>query len=605
MSGKFIKVKRVVVPMAALVLLRTQLMGCAALEKEQESDISSSTFVQVEVTDNTSSTSTPEEKAPVEKVEPLKWSPLYSLMSYSNIRNVAKEVLGIKALEGSVFIDLDGHQEMNNTLYNALRNEEFAKTQLENKEITDKLCEAVKKTFADIGDTENEQMAAFFNSFWELLPEENGKDSVEFNGSKALTRAQAMTLVMRAMTPVEKNNKPNENKLFTEAVGDSVYTDFSQYLDSKVYLNTQSGLNEKTFNADMTRAEYIWLCLSSVFTEAELNEIDISGVELSDCVASTSSDSSLDSAIANPSNGLPVELVNMLQKANALGIISSDTDWERSVTKTDAINLFVSTVKAYSEKFGYAIKQDTPKDDELLIAKAKASYQRLKDKVTINEEKYVSEYIRLANQGYDEPDIEAMILAEFAKRDEPIQVEKPEQPWTETVVSGTRYVNQNNVNSRTKAVAGSTVVKQYSLNDTVQIIAKTDTGYFKLADGTFIHGDYLSNSKVEKPTPTQSGTSGTTTQKEPQPYTGKIYPPEEGVTIIREETGVNTRYNEILPVYLVNTETGQYWYSPVYQGGTYYKTKEDAVRGRNALRIVDVLPSTHKDTISFEGIDVH
>lgn len=235
-----------------ILALTAQLVGCNANNQEEISSSSAETSSTSEV--QSSSTSTPEEKAPVEKVEPLKWSPLYSLMSYSDIRNVAKEALGIKALEGSVFIDLDGHQEMNNTLYNALRNEEFAKTQLENKEITDKLCEAVKKTFADIGDTENEQMAAFFNSFWELLPEENGKDSVEFNGSKALTRAQAMTLVMRAMTAVEKNNKPNENKLFTEAVGDSVYTDFAQYLDSKAYLNTQSGLNEKSFNADMTRA---------------------------------------------------------------------------------------------------------------------------------------------------------------------------------------------------------------------------------------------------------------------------------------------------------------------------------------------------------------
>lgn len=496
MSGKFIKVKRVVVPMAALVLLSTQLMGCAALEKEQESDVSSSTFVQVEVTDNTSSTSTSEEKAPVEKVEPLKWSPLYSLMSYSDIRNVAKEALGIKALNGSVFIDLDGHQEMNNTLYNALRNEEFAKTQLENKKITDKLCEAVKKTFADIGDTENEQMAAFFNSFWELLPEENGKDSVEFNGSKALTRAQAMTLVMRAMTAVEKNNKPNENKLFTEAVGDSVYTDFAQYLDSKAYLNTQSGLNEKTFNADMTRAEYIWLCLSSVFAESELNEIDISGVELSDCVASTSSDSSLDSAIANPSNGLPVELVNMLQKANALGIISSDTDWERSVTKTDAINLFISTVKAYSEKFGYAIKQDTPKDDELLIAKAKVSYERNKDKVTINEEKYVSEYIRLANQGYDEPDIEGFILDEFGKRPEPVQ----------------------SSSSTTKPVEKPT---------------------------------------QSKPTQSSSSSSQTVT---PIKYTGELKKPGEEVQIIGErEFGVNIRNREVSG-YLVKTDGGTFWF---------------------------------------------
>ena len=535
MSGKFIKVKRVVVPMAALVLLSTQLMGCAALEKEQESDISSSTFVQVEVTDNTSSTSTPEEKPPVEKVEPLKWSPLYSLMSYSNIRNVAKEVLGIKALEGSVFIDLDGHQEMNNTLFNALRNEEFAKTQLENKEITDKLCEAVKKTFADIGDTENEQMAAFFNSFWELLPEENGKDSVEFNGSKALTRAQAMTLVMRAMTPVEKNNKPNENKLFTEAVGDSVYTDFSQYLDSKVYLNTQSGLNEKTFNADMTRAEYIWLCLSSVFTEAELNEIDISGVELSDCVVGENE--TLEQALSNPANGLSAPMVNMLQKANALGIISSDTDWERSVTKTDAINSFVSTVKAYSEKFGYAIKQDTPKDDELLIAKAKASYQRLKDKVTINEEKYVSEYIRLANQGYDETDIEGFILDEFGKRPEPVQ---------------------SSSSSTTKPV------------------------------------EKPAESKPAESKPTQSSSSSSTVT--PIKYTRELKKPGgEEVQIIGErEFGVNIR-NEETSGYLVKTDGGTFWFCE--QSGDYFRSKQDALECGFGVPAWEVSPNLDWDDL--------
>lgn len=530
MSGKFIKVKRVVVPMAALVLLSTQLMGCAALEKEQESDVSSSTFVQVEVTDNTSSTSTPEEKASVEKVEPLKWSPLYSLMSYSNIRNVAKEALGIKALEGSVFIDLDGHQEMNNTLYNALRNEEFAKTQLENKEITDKLCEAVKKTFADIGDTENEQMAAFFNSFWELLPEENGKDSVEFNGSKALTRAQAMTLVMRAMTAVEKNNKPNENKLFTEAVGDSVYTDFAQYLDSKAYLNTQNGLNEKTFNANMTRAEYIWLCLSSVFTESELNEIDINGIELSDCVVGENE--TLEQALSNPANGLPAPMVNMLQKANALGIISSDTDWERSVTKADAVNLFVSTVKAYSSKFGYAIKQDAPKDDELLIAKAKASYERNKDKVTINEEKYVSEYIRLANQGYDEPDIEGFILDEFGKRPEPVQ---------------------SSNSSTTKPV------------------------------------EKPAESKPAESKPTQSSSSSSTVT--PIKYTGELKKPVDTgeVQIIGErESGVNIRNREVSG-YLVKTDGGKFWFCE--QSGGYYRSKQDALEGGFAVPSTEVFPN--------------
>ena len=50
--------------------------------------------------------------------------------------------------------------------------------------------------------------------------------------------------------------------------------------------------------------------------------------------------------------------------------------------------------------------------------------------------------------------------------------------------------------SRKKAVLGADTVKLYSVNDKVTVTAKTDTGYFKLSDGSFIHSDYLSDSKV-------------------------------------------------------------------------------------------------------------
>lgn len=72
---------------------------------------------------------------------------------------------------------------------------------------------------------------------------------------------------------------------------------------------------------------------------------------------------------------------------------------------------------------------------------------------------------------------------------------KPAPEWTETKASGTKYVNVD-CYSRKKAVIGAETVKLYSVNDEVTITAKTDTGYFKLSDGSFIHSDYLSDSKV-------------------------------------------------------------------------------------------------------------
>ncbi len=107
---------------------------------------------------------------------------------------------------------------------------------------------------------------------------------------------------------------------------------------------------------------------------------------------------------------------------------------------------------------------------------------------------------------------------------------KPAPEWTETKASGTKYVNTD-CYSRKKAVLGAETVKLYSVNDKVTVTAKTDTGYFKLSDGSFIHGDYLSDSKIviqtttttkkaEAPKPSQT----TTKKQESKPKSIYEYP---------------------------------------------------------------------------------
>lgn len=107
---------------------------------------------------------------------------------------------------------------------------------------------------------------------------------------------------------------------------------------------------------------------------------------------------------------------------------------------------------------------------------------------------------------------------------------KPAPEWTESKASGTKYVNTD-CYSRKKAVLGAETVKLYSVNDKVTVTAKTDTGYFKLSDGSFIHGDYLSDSKIviqtttttkkaEAPKPSQT----TTKKQESKPKSIYEYP---------------------------------------------------------------------------------
>lgn len=86
---------------------------------------------------------------------------------------------------------------------------------------------------------------------------------------------------------------------------------------------------------------------------------------------------------------------------------------------------------------------------------------------------------------------------------------KPAPEWTEEKVSTTKYVNTD-CYSRKKAVLGAETVKIYNVNDKVKVVAKTNTGYFKLDTGAFVHGDYLSDSKVVVQTTT---TTVATTKK--------------------------------------------------------------------------------------------
>lgn len=104
---------------------------------------------------------------------------------------------------------------------------------------------------------------------------------------------------------------------------------------------------------------------------------------------------------------------------------------------------------------------------------------------------------------------------------------KPAPEWTETKASGTKYVNTD-CYSRRKAVLGAETVKLYSVNDKVTVTAKTDTGYFKLSDGSFIHGDYLSDSKIVIQTTTttkkaETPKPATTTTKKQESKPKSIY----------------------------------------------------------------------------------
>lgn len=104
---------------------------------------------------------------------------------------------------------------------------------------------------------------------------------------------------------------------------------------------------------------------------------------------------------------------------------------------------------------------------------------------------------------------------------------KPAPEWIESKASGTKYVNTD-CYSRKKAVLGAETVKLYSVNDKVTVTAKTDTGYYKLDTGAYIHSDYLSDSKVTQPAApatkkAETSKPATTTTKKQESKPKSIY----------------------------------------------------------------------------------
>lgn len=85
--------------------------------------------------------------------------------------------------------------------------------------------------------------------------------------------------------------------------------------------------------------------------------------------------------------------------------------------------------------------------------------------------------------------------AATTKATTPATTAAPKPAWTEKKCSGTMYINISSCSARKEGLQGAEVVSYKYYGDAVNIAALTDTGYYKLDDGTYIHSDYLSESK--------------------------------------------------------------------------------------------------------------
>ena len=286
------------------------------------------------------------------KVELLPWLQLSSLETHKELRSAFEKYFNITGKtgnkEGTLYYNPATQTAEQNVTYLMATQNSAISQYLLSEGYMGEIGELVGDSYTDVETDSPEAPYAVINSYFELLPDqEDGK----FDGDSTINRAQAMALVMRATTQVNEAQAPEENKDFTDKVGETTYTNFAAPMDEYSYINTSNGLNEKSFSSTMTKGEYIAL-VTNYLRANYLAEIEANGYvdnysdtsSVSITTVKDAGDIKYQKAINDADKGVPTDLYNTFKVAIANGYLTEDTlsDWDSALTKADALELFTT-----------------------------------------------------------------------------------------------------------------------------------------------------------------------------------------------------------------------------------------------------------------------
>ncbi len=375
MNIRFMNVKKLIIPTITMVIIASQLMGCAAAsQSELLQMINQGDAIEIEI-------ATPKNQEQGEESS-IEWEELALLTTNPDLRKSWDDTLNITPTDtgknGVLYVNAEGNNEPNNTLRVALHNREFLKY-LDSEADTIKLAEAVQNNYIDM-DIDDTMKSVYMgiNGYFNLLPDSSPNYA---NPDSTLQRNEFMAMVYRAETPVQDLTADNT---FTEAVGQSDYNIYAQGVATNSYLDLQSkSLNNLTSNGTITRAEAIYLLVSRYFAD-DLNNIDTKGVTFTDAkdggnIAEqqkfiedgTQKDYwksyELTYAIQNPDNGFPTDLFKALAVASSKGLISSETRWDEALTRAEAMELLINVLRQETGMEQFSAKQGIIEGHEVEI----------------------------------------------------------------------------------------------------------------------------------------------------------------------------------------------------------------------------------------------
>ena len=368
-------VKRIIIPTLTMVIIASQLLGCASVSKsELLTMLEQGDQIEIEI-------ASPRAEAEQGEATSILWEQLALLDTNTELRKAWDDLLGITMTDtgknGMLYVNESGENVNNNTLRVALHNREFQKVISDDVQSLE-LANGALSQYADIEvDETAKAIYAGINGYFNLLP-----DNIEnyANPDSTLDRAEFMAMVMRAETPVTDDLEADE--AFATAVGQNDLNIYAQALAEDSYLNlSDKSLNNMTYNGTISRAEAVYLLMNHYYAD-ELATVNTKDAALNDAtdggdIASKQDFAGKDYAtsyelayaIQNADKGTPSDLYNALVLAESKGIISSDTRWDEALTRTEAVELLVSVymdedgIPEFNFKQGtYDVQESNPLD---------------------------------------------------------------------------------------------------------------------------------------------------------------------------------------------------------------------------------------------------
>lgn len=451
------KAKKIIIGVFAVVLAM-QMTGC-----KNNIDTSKPVVIDVSVSEND-----------IESKAELTWTELGELKTCEKMRTAVDTVFGNDIVDGvkygPFYIDSQGNQCTNNTLKVVLGNRYVAEmfatggnvdiekvdssnlgaiesTTDSDEDTSTAMTESFNSSLASVYNdlSDSEQSPALFNAYFNLLPDSTPN---YFNGGDTLSRAEAMSLVTRATTPVQSLNVSDD---FTSAV---TGTDYDQYINYAAQQNEHSYINtnDKSLTADnfkgaMSRAEFIYLIMNEVYGADEVQNYDTSKTTLKDCTNAGNLSEELKIAdsdrcngytlkysLENVDKGVTEELYKSIAMAADKGIITTETRWNEGITKSEAIEIVVNAFMQYYDEQGYLVNSAEKGSTQALEAAAETLWNKQdQNDMNCTKEEFIADYIKLISDGMSPEEFEKQIQGKYSIKFAEEQAAKEKQAYIDQI----------------------------------------------------------------------------------------------------------------------------------------------------------------------------